>query len=99
VQFVIPAAPAPVAASAPAAVPAPAATERPKPSTRMISVIEHFRVGGIRASGTESKVLMNDHVYRLNDIVDHELDIRLTGIEAKALTFEDSHGAVHTRNF
>ena len=65
----------------------------------MIGVIEHYRVGGIRVSGTESKVLMNDKVYRLNDIVDFELGIRLTGIEPKALTFEDARGAVHTRNF
>ena len=65
----------------------------------MIAVIEHFRVGGIRVSGTESKVLMNDHVFRLNDTVDHELEVRLTGIEPKALTFEDAHGAVYTRNF
>ena len=65
----------------------------------MIGVIEHYKVGGIRVSGTESKVLMNDRVYRINDIVDHELGIRLTGIETKALTFEDARGAVFTRNF
>ena len=65
----------------------------------MIGVIEHLRVGGIRVAGTESKVLMNDKVYRLNDVVDYELSIRLTGIETKALTFEDSRGAVHTRTF
>ena len=65
----------------------------------MISVIEHFRVGGIRMAGADSKVLMNDKVYRLNDIVDYELNIRLTNIEAKALTFEDSRGAIHVRTF
>jgi len=65
----------------------------------MIGVIEHLKVGGIRVAGTESKVLMNDRVYRINDIVDFELGIRLTAIEAKALTFEDSRGAVHVRTF
>ena len=65
----------------------------------MIGLIEHYRVGGIRVSGTESKVLMNDKVYRLNDTVDYELGIRLTGIATKALTFEDAHGSVYTRNF
>ena len=65
----------------------------------MISVIEHLRVGGIRVAGAESKVLMNDKVYRLNDTIDHELEIRLTGIEVKALTFDDVRGAVYTRNF
>lgn len=65
----------------------------------MIGVIESFRVGGIRVSGADSKVLMNDRVYRLNDIVDHELGIRLTVIETRTLTFEDERGAVHVRNF
>ena len=90
----------PPAASTPITAPSvPAAVERPKASTRMIGVIEHYKVGGIRVSGADSKVLMNDKVYRVNDIVDHELGIRLTGIEAKALTFEDERGAVHTRYF
>lgn len=99
-QFVV----SPATVSEPVAAPAtsvatPVAADRPKPSTRMIGVIEHFRVGGIRVSGAESKVLMNDKVYRLNDMVDFELGIRLTGIETKALTFEDGRGAVHTRTF
>lgn len=99
-QFVV--SPATVSEPVPAPTPSaatPAPAERPKPSTRMISVIEHFRVGGIRVSGAESKVLMNDKVYRINDIVDFELGIRLTGIETKALTFEDGRGAVHIRTF
>ena len=79
--------------------PSPTPADHPKPSARMIAVIEHFRVGGIRVAGAESKVLMNDHVFRINDIVDHELDIRLTAIEPKALTFEDARGAGYTRNF
>ena len=100
-QFVLPPAvtdSTPAPASSPT-VAAPVVSERPKPSTRMIGVIEHLRVGGIRVAGTESKVLMNDRVYRLNDVVDFELGIRLTGIEAKALTFEDARGAVHIRTF
>ena len=102
VQFALPAAPAvettPVTAAATGAS-SPGSADRPKPSTRMIGVIEHFRVGGIRMAGTDSKVLMNDKVYRLNDTVDYELNIRLTGIEPKALTFEDSHGAIYVRTF
>lgn len=102
-QFVLPAPPATepaqISDSSATTAPAPTVVERPKPSTRMIGVIERYRVGGIRVAGAESKVLMNDKVYRTNDIVDHELGIRLTAIEPKALTFEDSRGAVHTRTF
>ena len=87
----------PAASASVAAIPTVA--ERPKASTRMIGLIDHYKVGGIRVSGAESKVLMNDKVYRVNDIVDHELGIRLAAIEPKALTFEDARGAVYTRYF
>jgi cytoskeletal protein RodZ len=78
---------------------APKSNERPKPSTHMMSVIDGLKVMGIRAAGAESKVLMNDRVYRLNDVVDHELNIRLTGVAGRILTFEDDRGAVYSRSF
>jgi hypothetical protein len=105
-QFTLPLAP-PIATTQQAApvVSAPGATEisrpaeRPKAPVHMVTIIENLRVAGIRAAGDDSKVLMNDRVYRLNDIVDHELGIKLTGVTAKSLTFEDDHGAVYTRTF
>lgn len=70
------------------------------PSPRMVEAIEAFRVTGIRAgSGTDAKVLMNDRVFRLGDIVDHALGIRLTAATPNSLTFRDSSGATYTRNF
>jgi hypothetical protein len=85
--------------------PAPAApieavpTTPGTPSAKMIDLIEALRVSGIRASGSDSKVLMNDRVYRVNDLVDRELGIRLIGVEPGALTFRDPSGAVYTRHF
>jgi hypothetical protein len=77
----------------------PPPPERPKPTPRMIAIIEALKVAGIRASGAESKVLMNDRVYRLNDTVEHELNIRLVGVTVNSLTFEDERGATYTRSF
>ena len=42
---------------------------------------------------------MNDRVYRVGDIVEHELGLKLTGITASSLTFEDERGGRYTRNF
>lgn len=66
---------------------------------KAINFIEAIRVAGIRASTTDSKVLMNDRVYRLNDIVEHEMGLKLVGITANSLTFEDEHGSRYTRSF
>ncbi len=71
----------------------------PKLEPKAISYIENLHVAGIRAAGAESKVLMSDRVYRIGDIVEHELGLKLTGISSSSLTFADEHGAVYTRLF
>lgn len=91
--LVIPSAPAPLAVNPPA----PTGPARPTP--RLIQAVEALRVTGIRAAGADSKVLMNDRVYRVGDIVDHDLQIRLTAATAQSLTFVDETGASYTRNF
>jgi hypothetical protein len=90
--------PAPTVASAalhPAAPPAPAA----RPDPRIQAFVDALRVAGIRASGSDSKVLMNDRVFRVNDIVERTLALRLTGVAADRLSFTDENGVVYTRNF
>ena len=42
---------------------------------------------------------MNDRVYRIGDIIEHQLGLKLVGITATSLTFEDESGARYTRNF
>ena len=80
---------------APTAAPAPAV----KLDARAITYIESLRIAGIRASATDAKVLMNDRVYRVGDIVEHEMNLKLIGITANSLTFEDEHGGRYTRQF
>jgi cytoskeletal protein RodZ len=84
------------------ATPAPA-TEAARPAGRLepraVQYIDNIRVAGIRASATDSKVLMNDRVYRIGDVVEHEMGLRLVGITTSSLTFEDDRGGRYTRNF
>ena len=79
----------------PAAPPAPAA----RFDARAQAFVDAMHVTGIRASGSDSKVLMNDRVYRLNDIVERSLGLRLTGVAADELSFTDGNGVIYTRNF
>lgn len=66
---------------------------------RAIQYIDNIKVAGIRASATDAKVLMNDRVYRIGSQVDAELGLKLAGITANSLTFEDERGARYTRTF
>jgi hypothetical protein len=104
-------APASVAANPPVATPpatvaTPAAGETPKisatkPDPRVLVAIDGFKILGVRigAAGKESKVLMNDRVYRLGDYVLPEFGLKLTGVTSSTLTFEDSSGALYTKSF
>ena len=65
----------------------------------MYQLIDTFRITGIRASATDPKVLMNDRLFRLNDIVDRATGLRITRIEPSSLTFVDANGATYTKNF
>lgn len=95
-------APKPVAA-APVVQPAAELPAPPKPAGRLepraIQYIENLKVAGIRISGNDSKVLMNDRVYRVGNTIEHEMGLKLIGITANSLTFEDEQGGRYTRNF
>jgi hypothetical protein len=38
-------------------------------------------------------------VYRLNDVVDYTLGLRLTKVTADGLTFTDANGTTYVKNF
>ncbi|WP_172830280.1 hypothetical protein [Opitutus sp. GAS368] len=79
------------------------AAEPPKPALKLepraMNFIDNIKVLGIRASATDSKVLMNDRVYRIGDMVEHEMGLKLVGITSNSLTFEDEKGGRYTRTF
>jgi hypothetical protein len=80
--------------------PAPAPMPEAKPSTPDIAAImATYRVTGIRASGNDSKVLMNDRVYRVGDVVDRTLGLKLVEVANDHLVFVDPQGTRHVRNF
>lgn len=69
------------------------------PSPQALAVVDTFKVSGIRASASDPKVLMNDRVFRLNDIVERTYGLRLTEVHADRLLFVDEAGAVYTKTF
>ena len=76
-------------------VPAPAAqvaAAAPPPMSRGDQVqafIDKMRVTGVRTAGTDSKALVDGHVFRVNDVVDRALGIRLVQVDADHLTLLD----------
>lgn len=88
-----------------AAAPPPSATSLPPGKAPVVSTaqiqqfVDALRVTGIRSSGADSKVLMNDRVYRVNDIIDRPLGLKLIKVAPDGLTFSDPGGATYHKHF
>jgi hypothetical protein len=98
-------APPPATVTAPITAPTlsppagPALLDPSKPDPKILAYIDALQIAGIRVSDTGSKVLMNDRVFRENEIVDHLLGLRLKKVESDTLTFVDERGVIYTKNF
>jgi len=92
--------PTTTAATTPSADTTPPAPGPDAPlAERIADYVDKVRVMGIRTSESGSKVLMNDKVYRVNDVVNRSLGLKLTKIEPDSLTFTDANGATYVKNF
>ena len=69
-----------------------------KPDPKILAYLDALQIAGVRVSDTGSKVLMNDRVFRENEIVDHLLGLRLKKIDSDTLTFVDERGVIYTKN-
>ncbi len=87
----------PVAAIPPAAAPA-GAPAAPTLDPRIAAYVDGLRVTGVRASGNDSRVLMNDRVYRVNDMVERNLGVRLVKVAGDSLTFADANGFTYVKH-
>jgi hypothetical protein len=89
----------------PASVVAEATRVPPKPvvalsrAEQIQNFIDSLRVTGVRTAGTDSKALVDGHVYRVNDILDRNLGLKLQKVEADHLTLVDSTGTTYIKNF
>jgi hypothetical protein len=95
------AAPAPELTAAPTPAPVAATTANPnaKAKVDVATFIDAIHVTGVRFSEGSSKVLMNDHVYKVNDVVERVLNIKLIEVGTDSLTFIDENGAVYKKSF
>jgi len=97
-------APAPVATVAPppptpvVVAPRPMVSAKPAANPAVYTFLDGLRITGVRVSGGDSKVIMNDRIVRLNDYVDRATGLRLTKITATSLDFTDGTGFTYTKD-
>ena len=104
--------PAPVPSPEPAvslpayvAPPAPPPSPTPDPvvgvtitqEARVYAVLDSLRITGVRGLGFEARVLMNEKIYRINDMVNRELGLRLSEVLPSLLVFTDATGGTYKK--
>jgi hypothetical protein len=95
-----PAAPPAAVQAAPTAAPtAPPAIAAALQPDQIQNLVDNYHISGVRAAGAGSKALIDGHVYKVNDLVDRLLGLRLVKVEEDRLTFTDRTGATYVRTF
>lgn len=91
--------PAPPVTPASPAVTAPLANATPRPDEKIAEYLDRLRILGVRSPGPDARVLIGERVYRINDVVDRSLGIRLQKVDPGKITFIDAAGVTYTKNY
>ena len=62
-------------------------------------IVDRLHVSGARAAGADSKALVDGHVYRVNDIVDRTVGLRLVKVEPDRLMLVDAAGDTYEKSY
>ncbi len=65
----------------------------------VIAFLEASRITGVRVAGSDSRVLMNNQVYRLGSLVHNNPRIRISQILTQEIRFIDESGAEYRKQF
>jgi hypothetical protein len=77
----------------------PAAAAPLSHSEAVQGIVDGYRVSGVRSAGADSKALIDGHVYKVNDVIDRTLGIRLVKVDPDHLTLVDKDGATYVKSF
>ena len=93
------AAPAPDPSPAPVAVVPVAAPAVEDHETQVKTFLASARLAGVRGQDAQARVLMNEKVYRLGNVVEPELGLRLSAVRAGLLVFTDAEGRTYEKPY
>lgn len=75
----------------------------PKPKAPAADPVKTFlddaNITGVRVAGSRSKVLMNNQVFRIGDVVDEKLGLKVADITSEAIVFNDESGTEFRKSF
>lgn len=70
-----------------------------KPDPQIIAYIGDLKITAIRMAGKDSKIFINNRVYRLNSTINRQLKIKILKIDPQRIVFIDNVGIKYTKHF
>ncbi len=71
----------------------PVVTPQSAISTQRIqAIVDRIQINSVRTSQTETKVIINNRLYRLGDTIDHSIGLRLSEVHHNHILFTDEVG-------
>jgi len=89
----------PAASATPPRPASPPATVVPTTNPKISDFVDALRISVVRLTPTDPKVVLNGQVFRINDVVDRSLTVRLIKIEAARLVFGDANGFEYVKAY
>jgi hypothetical protein len=95
----------PAVAPTPPPPPPPARPTAPPPPPAVVAnpiiidFVDALRISVVRLTPADPRVVLNGQVFRINDLVDRGLKLRLIKIEAALLVFSDANGFEYPKNY
>ncbi|WOO42052.1 hypothetical protein [Rubellicoccus peritrichatus] len=70
-----------------------------EPDPKVLAFLESSRITGIKVAGKQSRVLMNNQVFKTDSIVQPETKLRITEIQPNEILFVDESGIQYRKQF
>lgn len=70
-----------------------------EPSPKVLAFLESSRISGVKVAGSQGRLLMNNQVFNIDDIVQPETGLRITEIQANIILFTDESGIQYRKQF
>lgn len=89
----------PVAPPPTEVLPLPDVTTPAEQAARVYAFLDTIRLTGVRGVDNQARVLMNERVYRLNEVVDVALGLRISAVSPGLLVFTDATGQTYEKPY
>ncbi len=71
----------------------PAAVDPKAGQQRVQALVDRIQINSVLVTNSETKIILNNRLYRLGDTIDHSLGLKITEVHENHMVFTDNTGA------